>query len=460
MGFETNNNKSNSQNQLSLFDFKMPKADFSPETHKSEVGSNAVDFNMWMLAHNDPEPSKTQRFITVSAAIHAAAILLVAMMSVPLVEQVKTETITIEIEDVPPVKMARGAPVPATQGGTPARIETPIVEKIEDAGSPSKDDIIVAKPKAQANLGRSAKAKASGTKALSKAVAKNSPKGGKTATAGRSIAPKTNFQAVPMTIDDIEAPELDAGEYANIPVASNMDEDFNEDFSKLDSSQKAALAKEKKALDAMADALAAEQDASLSSVDELNKEEAARLASAQDALKQKNASAIASALAAERAAAAAAAREAAARKAAATKRAGLGGNGNGLGTKQGAGAGNNGSTGSGTQLAGMPHGVRSLDQLRQMPGNPRPQYDRQERLRGDQGKVTFVAYISKDGFPSQFKMMTSTGFRNLDAKTLAALKKWRFYPGQQGWVELPFRWDLKGGAQEDGGLLRRVSSRQ
>lgn len=458
MGFETNNDKSNSQNQLSLFDFKMPKTDFTPDSPKSETGSNAVDFNMWMLAHNEPEPNKTQRFMTVSAAIHAAAILLIAMMSVPLVEQAKTETITIEIEDVPPMKIARGAAVPATQGGTPALAETPVVEKIEDAGSPSSDDVIVAKPKAQAKLGRSAKA--AGTKALSKAVAKNSPKGGKAATAGRSIAPKTNFQAVPMTIDDIEAPELDAGEYANTPVASNMDEDFNEDFAKLDSSQKAALAKEKKALDAMADALAAEKDASLSAIDELNQEEAARLASAQDSLKQKNASAIASALAAERAAAAAAAREAAARKAAATKRAGLGGDGNGLGTKQGAGAGNNGFTGSGTQLAGLPQGVRSLDQLRQMPGNPRPQYDRQERLRGDQGKVTFVAYISKDGFPSQFKMMASTGFRNLDAKTLAALKKWRFYPGQEGWVELPFRWDLKGGAQEDGGLLRRVSSRQ
>ncbi|MNL37727.1 Gram-negative bacterial tonB protein [compost metagenome] len=89
-----------------------------------------------------------------------------------------------------------------------------------------------------------------------------------------------------------------------------------------------------------------------------------------------------------------------------------------------------------------------------MPGNPRPQYERQERLRGDQGAVVFVAYISKEGHPSQFRLLKSTGFRNLDAKTLIALKKWRFYPGQEGWVELPFRWDLKGGAQEDGGLLR------
>jgi hypothetical protein len=58
--------------------------------------------------------------------------------------------------------------------------------------------------------------------------------------------PKTNYQAVPMTIDDIESPELDAGELANTPVNSNMDQDFNKDFAKLDHSQNAALAKEKK----------------------------------------------------------------------------------------------------------------------------------------------------------------------------------------------------------------------
>lgn len=455
MGFETNNDKSNSQDQLSLFDFKMPKADF---VTAKEEGSSAVDFNMWLMAHKEPETNKTSRFMTVSATVHAAAILLIAMMTVPLVEQVKTETITIEIEDVaPPMKIARGVAVPATQGGAPTQIETPVTDKMEEVGAPSKDDVVIAKAAAEPKSVKAAKAKANSSKALSKAVAKNSPKGGKAASAGRSVAPKTNFQAVPMTIDDIEAPELDAGALANTPVDSNMDEDFNEDFAKLDNSQKAALAKEKKALDDMAAALAAEQDEHLNAADAANKEEAAQLAAAQEALRRKNASNIASALAAERAAAAAAAREAAARNAA-VKRAGIGGDDNGMGTKQGAGAGNSGSTAVGSQLAGVPNGVRSLDQLRQMPGNPRPQYDRQERLRGDQGKVAFIAYISKEGYPSKFRMMNSTGFRNLDAKTLAALKKWRFYPGQEGWVELPFRWDLKGGAQEDGGLLRRASA--
>lgn len=455
MGFDMEN-KSNSNDQLSLFDFQMPKADFAPS--KKDEGSSAIDFDVWLMAHREPEQSKTSRFMTVSAVVHAAAILLIAMMTVPLVEQAKTETITIEIEDVtPPMKMARGVRTPPTQGGTPVKAETPVVEKLEEAGSPN--DVIVAKPKATAKAAALAKPAAAKSKAPAKSAAKATPKAGVAKTAGRSIAPKTNFKAVPMTIDDIEAPELDQGELANANVHSQMNEDFNEDFENIDNSKRAALENEKKSMDAMAAALESEQDESLNALDEMNKEEASRLAAAQDSLRKKNAQTIASALASERAAAAAAAREAAARDAAA-KRAGMGGSGNGLGTKQGAGAGNTGSQGPGTQVAGMPQGVRSLDQLRQMPGNPRPQYDRDERRRGDQGKVAFIAYISKEGYPTKFRMMESTGFRNLDSKTLAALKKWRFYPGQEGWVELPFRWDLKGGMQEDGGLLRRSVSRR
>ncbi|MNL24907.1 Gram-negative bacterial tonB protein [compost metagenome] len=76
------------------------------------------------------------------------------------------------------------------------------------------------------------------------------------------------------------------------------------------------------------------------------------------------------------------------------------------------------------------------------------------------GDVGFLAYITKEGHPTQFRMIKSTGFQNLDSKTLTALQKWRFYPGQEGWVELPFKWDLKGETQEAGGLLRKkVSSR-
>jgi TonB family protein len=102
--------------------------------------------------------------------------------------------------------------------------------------------------------------------------------------------------------------------------------------------------------------------------------------------------------------------------------------------------------------------VRSLNELRQMPGNSRPLYDADDRLNHRQGDVAFLAYISKEGQPVKFKMLQSSGYRELDSKTLKAIRNWKFYPGQEGWVEIPFRWDLKGGPQEMPATLRRTIS--
>lgn len=99
--------------------------------------------------------------------------------------------------------------------------------------------------------------------------------------------------------------------------------------------------------------------------------------------------------------------------------------------------------------------LRSLAQLKQKPGNPRPSYDAQERLEGHNGAVIFKAFVTQDGGLKDFRMIQSSGYKNLDFKTLRALKQWKFYPGQEGWVELPFQWDLKGGPQEMPTLLRR-----
>ncbi|MEI7973989.1 MAG: energy transducer TonB, partial [Bdellovibrio sp.] len=98
--------------------------------------------------------------------------------------------------------------------------------------------------------------------------------------------------------------------------------------------------------------------------------------------------------------------------------------------------------------------IRSLAELRQVQGNARPQYDVEDRLAGRQGRVVFHAYVNPNGSLSGFRMIQSTGHRSLDAKTLKALKAWRFQEGQQGWVELPFQWDLVGGAKEVKGQLR------
>lgn len=120
------------------------------------------------------------------------------------------------------------------------------------------------------------------------------------------------------------------------------------------------------------------------------------------------------------------------------------GNGNSIGTSATA-------TGSGSGDGS----VRKLEDLRQMPGNEKPTYDNEERLKGLSGSIVLYGFVTKEGRLSQFKMIQSTGHRSLDKKTLVALKKWKFYPGQEGWVELPFKWDLKGGVQQKPTLLKR-----
>lgn len=100
-------------------------------------------------------------------------------------------------------------------------------------------------------------------------------------------------------------------------------------------------------------------------------------------------------------------------------------------------------------------GVRALRDLRQMPGNIKPQYSLADRRASKQGDVVYNAFIGSSGRPERFVLIKSSGHQSLDQNTLLALKKWRFYPGQEGWVELPFRWSLTGGATEAPSLLRR-----
>ena len=401
---------------------------------ENQSNASAIDYNSWLLVQSEPDQDKTPKFITMSMLLHASVILAIATMTFPLIEQPKSETITIELEQSPaPRLMAKGIDVPATKGGS----ESMAAKKLSQA---DLDDLMPPAVAPQKNNYSQARASLPTTKLVKTVPSAQTGKvnllGSK--NSGSSIAAKTNFKAVPMTIDDISAPELNQGALAEQNIKSDLSEDFNEDFNKIDHSHRNKIAKEKEKMDSLASALSSEQEDQLNSLSKQNEKDLAKFSAAQKALRQKNENAIAGAVANEKAA-----------------------QGSGLGQNSGAGIGNQGASAPGNTLAGSPQGsIRSLDQLRQMPGNPRPQYDTMERRRGDQGSVAFYAYVSKEGFLSQFRMQRSTGFRNLDVKTLAALKKWRFYPGQEGWVELPFRWDIKGGIQEDGGRLRsKISQR-
>ena len=99
--------------------------------------------------------------------------------------------------------------------------------------------------------------------------------------------------------------------------------------------------------------------------------------------------------------------------------------------------------------------VRALEELKQQPGNRKPVYDISDRRAGRSGEVIFTAYVTKQGTLSDFKLVKSSGHRSLDAKTLSAIKSWKFYPNQEGRTELGFKWDLKGDAVEMPSTLRR-----
>lgn len=122
---------------------------------------------------------------------------------------------------------------------------------------------------------------------------------------------------------------------------------------------------------------------------------------------------------------------------------------------RGSGQGGFGVASTGLGQGQSPSGIRSLQELKQQPGNPMPSYSLEERFRKEQGKVVFQAFVTAQGQLTQFRLLQSTGYQNLDAKTLAVLKKWKFYPGQQGWVEIPQVWSLKGEEQELPAALRR-----
>ena len=117
-----------------------------------------------------------------------------------------------------------------------------------------------------------------------------------------------------------------------------------------------------------------------------------------------------------------------------------------------------GSKGGGVSTA-QASSVRPLEDLKQMPGNEKPQYDSDDRLSGRNGVVVFYAFITSGGQPADFKLIQSSGHKSLDLKTLKAIRSWKFYPGQEGWVEIPFQWDLKGEPKAIGGTLRKVSQK-
>lgn len=293
------------------------------------------------------------------------------------------------------------------------------------------------------------------------------------------IKPSTNLKSITpaeKVVDThVDTSDLDSILAAPVAVASDdfQDSDLNEQLDQVDAQADEKLTSAATAFDAESDKALNETESlaeaaqiqqkeklnqqakELASIrDEKTKSELAKIKAAQAAEKQARMAAEeserearAAALAAQKQAAVRERQEAEAAAAATAAAQEL--------ANQGAASGGGQERGS-SEKSGE---VRSLAELRQAPGNQHPQYDSSDRLARRSGVVIFHAYIAQSGAASEFKLIQSSGHRTLDLKTLKAIRDWKFYPGQEGWVEIPFQWDLKGEPRAIGGTLRKISQK-
>lgn len=444
--------------QLTFSDlqFHLPQADFAELPELSD--------DLWFSLKNLSYRKVSKRYFSFSVMVHALLAWTLLFLNLPLAEKPKIETVTIEIKElsgnesqkfipqpVQPTKapVVAAAPVETdsvksqdlpTKSELPVKVEAPAQKEVLAARiRPSPKAVATPKP---APLSPAAKIKTPAVeeKANNEPVIKLKPVA---ATAPRpQVVAEESEVSVPTTLDDIKSPTLnDESLNTAQPEKSHakLNKALETDLNQVDQQAEDLVAQESQQLNQATQNLEEESQENLKAIEAQEKAEQEAVAKANSLRRQKEAQAIAAAKAQEEADAKAVAAAAAAEQAAARQ----GGNGLGDGEAEQTGA----APGVGE--------VRSLQQMRQMPGNPKPSYDYQERLRGDAGEVVFLAYVTREGSTGQFKLVKSTGHRNLDLKTLKALKKWKFYPGQEGWVEFPFRWDLSGGPTEMPTLLRR-----
>ena len=401
--------------------------------------SQAYDLYFSDGSYNQTDSSK---YFGFSIFLHVTLAIGAAFVTVPMMQKIN-EPITIEMIETAPIEpikikpivteVSKGEKVRATRGAK--MIHSPKASSRLDA----LDSDIISAPVQKSKNSRSKmatlKTKTSGGKAL---VAKSAP----------------SRAGVPETIEDIAAPDLDMDTVAVAQLGALGEDELESEFKNVDKRSDAALRAQKSAMDAEAKMISDEQDQALAALENENKAQARAMNDSLNATRTKNAAALAQVRASEQAAADRAARDEADRQKslAAARAQGAGQNGRGRGES--------GADEQALAAAGSPNAVRSVDSLRQVPGNPKPQYATEERLRREQGKVVFYAFVTQQGTLEKFKLVQSTGYKNLDGKSLAALKKWKFYPGQQGWVEIPQVWNLKGDAENMPTLLRRQVSQR
>ena len=86
------------------------------------------------------------------------------------------------------------------------------------------------------------------------------------------------------------------------------------------------------------------------------------------------------------------------------------------------------------QTAATPETARAFHQLRQLPGNPIPEYPKEALEQKWEGAVEVLYYVNTGGFVEQIQVSDSSGHITLDNAAIKALSKYHYELGQEGWV--------------------------
>lgn len=404
-----------------------------------------VDYLLLQKSNEDLLNKPKTRYFAASFILHSALVALFAVIAIQeLIDQKelkKNQEIQIEFEPVEnPIINSQAAgintPEPVTE--TSQLISA---SKTSNSNSTSSSTSTLIKPTPVPTPQPPKMVNATTAKETTPSVTNQITRSNKSNIKVNSTAAKetpNTIKEIPDTIDDIQAPELNhelANEVENSSAALNPFS-VKEVSQALDSESENLSPDEDQKLASLSNDLQSETDTQLS---ELNNK------STQVASENNISDAVATRL-----------DQLKAQKS--KLKSGMNGaakNSNQIGSPKGSNEGTDEGTETGTQVGIDKNSIRKLEDLRQKPGNPIPQYSIEERMNGLSGNIVFNAYVTKEGNLTLFNLVNSTGHRSLDRKTLLALKDWKFYPGQEGWVELTFKWDLKGGVQQKPTLLRR-----
>ncbi|MCB0369126.1 MAG: TonB family protein [Bdellovibrionales bacterium] len=386
---------------------------------------NKIPYVDYLLLNGRIFTFPKKRFFIISFFIHAALLvtLLVYTFNNELMEinKPKENLISFTIED-----SKSGSPAP-TAVVTAATAPTPSVKTTPSRSKSNLPKTASVKSHAKASSHRGSK-----PVIATHQKASHSSSSYQVPTTASSVE---TFDDAPASIDDIAIPTLNevntnpsTGNAAQLPPNFN---EIKENFDEIDEQSNSQLVAANDEINQLTQKSLDDIDDQSQQIEEDNSKLDTLAANKLNQLAQEKEQ---QALAAQR-------------KAARLKQAGRGGTG-----ASPSGSGLVGTSGSGSVPGGK---IRKLEELRQMPGNKKPQYSINERLKGLSGDIVLYGFVTKQGSLSSLRVAKSTGYQSLDDKTFAAVKNWKFYPGQEGWVELPFKWDLKGGVQQKPTLLRR-----